>query len=85
MNYLFVVPIVFLASSLPISVGGHGVREGTIIFIFTAFSADSQSAVALSVVYLSIIILLTLPGGLVLLRSHEKINWQDYKANEKLT
>ncbi|WP_455210488.1 lysylphosphatidylglycerol synthase transmembrane domain-containing protein [Kaarinaea lacus] len=85
MNYLIVVPIVFLVSSLPISVGGHGVREGTIIFVFTAFSANPQSAVALSVIYLSIIILLTLPGGLVLLRSHEKINWQDYNTNEKLT
>jgi hypothetical protein len=80
-----VVPIVFLASSLPISIGGHGVREGIIFYLLTALSADPQSAIALSVIYLSIIVLITLPGGFVLLYSQKENNWQEHKARENPT
>jgi len=65
--YFIIIPIVFLATSLPISVGGLGVREGVIVSLFSLFNVDTQSAIALSFLYFVTILLLSLPGGLVLL------------------
>ena len=65
--YFSIVPIVFLATSIPLSVGGLGIRESVLVYLLTHFGADTQSAIALSLVYFSIIVFLTLPGGLVLL------------------
>ncbi|WP_455220056.1 lysylphosphatidylglycerol synthase transmembrane domain-containing protein [Kaarinaea lacus] len=65
--YFIIIPTVFLATSLPISVGGLGVREGVIVSLFTLFNVDTQAAIALSFLYFFIILLISLPGGLVLL------------------
>ena len=65
--YFIIIPIIFLATSLPISVGGLGVREGVIVSLFSLFNVDTQSAIALSILYFITILLLSLPVGLVLL------------------
>lgn len=80
--YLTIVPIVFLATSLPISVGGLGIREGVVISLFTLFNVDTQSAIALSLIYFAVIVFLTLPGGLVLIKSSESRN-ELAKANKE--
>jgi uncharacterized protein (TIRG00374 family) len=69
--YFIIIPIVFLATSLPISVGGLGVREGVIVSLFTLFNVPTQSAIALSFLYFAIILLISLPGGLVLLSNRK--------------
>jgi len=66
--YFTIIPIVFVATSLPISIGGLGVREGALITLFLYFQVDKQAAIALSLIYFGIVVLLTLPGGLVILR-----------------
>jgi len=65
--FFIIIPIVFLATSLPISIGGLGVREGVIVSLFTLFNVNTQAAIALSILYFIIILLISLPGGLVLL------------------
>ena len=65
--YFIIIPMVFLATSLPISVGGLGVREGVIVSLFRLFNVDTQAAIALSFLYFAIILVISLPGGLVLL------------------
>jgi len=67
LSYFVVVPIVFLAASLPISVGGLGVREGVLVALLGLMGVDRQSAVNLSVVYLLVMYAASLPGALVLL------------------
>lgn len=74
--YFTVIPIVFVATSLPISIGGFGVRESTLIYLFVFFQVDKQAAIALSLIYFAIIVLITLPGGLVLLFESAKIGPQ---------
>lgn len=69
--YFIIIPIVFLATSLPISVGGLGVREGVIVSLFTLFYVDTQAAIALSFLYFVTILLISLPGGLVLLTNRK--------------
>lgn len=68
--YLVAVPAVFLASSLPISIGGLGIREGTLIGMLVAAGANLQVVVNLSLLYLIVFWVSTLPGALVPLLSH---------------
>ncbi len=66
-TYFVIVPIVFVAAMLPISLGGLGVREGTLVGLLIAFGADRQLAIGLSLLYLFVLWLSTLPGAAVLL------------------
>ena len=68
-TYLVAIPAVFLAASLPVSIGGLGIREGTLVGMLVAAGADLQLAVNLSLVYLVVLWISTLPGALVPLLS----------------
>jgi hypothetical protein len=59
---------------LPISFGGHGLREGAFAFLFTLFSitrhgnpVGEETALACSTIFLATSILWSLVGGLVYL------------------
>ena len=68
-TYLVAIPAVFLAASLPISIGGLGIREGTLVGILVAAGANLHLAVNLSLLYLIVFWISTLPGALVPLLS----------------
>jgi uncharacterized protein (TIRG00374 family) len=55
---------VALFSALPISVGGWGVREATIVTLFGLIGVSSEAALALSVQIGLINLLVSLPGGI---------------------
>lgn len=59
------VPPVVLANSLPISIGGWGVREATLVVALGILSVPMESAMALSIVLGIAKMLASLPGGLV--------------------
>ncbi|KPK53730.1 MAG: hypothetical protein AMS22_07020 [Thiotrichales bacterium SG8_50] len=65
--YFFVIPVVFLAATLPISIGGLGVREGVFVTLLVAAGVDKAAALSLSLLYLAVLWLSSLPGALVLL------------------
>lgn len=65
--YFVIVPIVFLAGSLPISIGGLGVREGVLVALLVASAVDPQLAIGVSLLYLAVLWGTTLPGAAVLL------------------
>ena len=72
--YIF-VPIIFVISMLPITIGGLGVREsiGIVLFGYVGISGD----MAFSIEFLAYIIgiLSSLPGGIAfVITKHEKIN-----------
>jgi uncharacterized protein (TIRG00374 family) len=73
-TYFFVIPTVFLATSLPVSIGGLGIREGTLVGMLIAAGANLQTAINLSLVYLLVLWISTMPGALVILfsRAHKK-------------
>lgn len=59
-------PIIFIVSSLPISVGGWGVQEIVYAELFGRLGGmDPGHAVALSVLYKLSLILVSVPGGLL--------------------
>lgn len=68
-TYLVAIPAVFLAASLPVSIGGLGVREGTLVGLLVAAGANLPLAINLSLVYLMVLWISTLPGALVPLLS----------------
>lgn len=57
--------VVFLAASLPISIGGLGVREGALAGLLVWAGAEGDPAVALALLSLVVLWVATLPGGLV--------------------
>lgn len=57
-----VFPVVFILSSLPISLGGWGVREGLMMIAFQTFGIAGETALAFSLLYGFIQLLSAIPG-----------------------
>ncbi|MCR4348032.1 MAG: flippase-like domain-containing protein [Sulfuricaulis sp.] len=66
-TYLVVIPVVAVAASLPISIGGLGVREGVLVGLLVTGGADGQLAIALSLLFLLVLWVSSLPGAFVML------------------
>jgi len=64
--YFAIVPIVFLAATIPISIGGLGVRESSLVGLLVLFGASRDNAVGLSLVYLLVLWCASLPGLITL-------------------
>jgi glycosyltransferase 2 family protein len=62
---LAVAPIALLMTALPISVGGWGVREGAFVAGFNLVGVPASDALALSVVFGLVMMVVRLPGGLI--------------------
>jgi len=58
------LPSVILAQQLPISIGGWGVREGSMVLVLAGFGIDGTQAVALSVLFGLVQVAVGLIGGL---------------------
>ncbi len=70
LTFFAIVPIVFVISSLPVSVGGHGVREGALVTLLAASGVRFEAAAALSLLYLLVYLVSTTPGGFIELHRH---------------
>lgn len=61
-QYLFIVPVVLVAASIPVTVGGLGVREAAAITLFTAAGMSQEHAAAVSLLFIPVLLLSGLPG-----------------------
>ena len=61
--YFLSVPLIWLISMAPISIGGMGVRDGGFVLFFTALGVTSASALLLSLLSFAQIIAVGLVGG----------------------
>ena len=68
---LVLFPPVILITTLPISIGGLGVRETAMATVFGFIGVAHDSAVLLSLVFFATSVATALPGGLVFLLSAE--------------
>lgn len=66
LTYFTIIPLVFVATSLPISIGGLGVREGALVGMLVATGVNSQLAISLSILYLIILWVASLPGAVAI-------------------
>ena len=76
MQMLVIITVVICVISLPISIGGHGVREGIFVIMFTAFGlisvnqqlgAGQETAILFSLLFFAIPLVWSLVGGIVYL------------------
>jgi uncharacterized protein (TIRG00374 family) len=70
-----VMSIVTLVTALPISIGGWGVREASVVVLLGLLGVDREAALLLSVEFGLLSMLLSLPGGVIwlTLREHQHI------------
>jgi len=62
--FVLLLPVVLLASLLPISIAGWGVREGAMIACLALVGVDAASAFAVSALFGLTYVIAGLPGGL---------------------
>jgi len=58
-------PVVLILSFLPISIAGWGIREGAMVFTFNILGNPSSIALATSIAYGILMILASVPGGVI--------------------
>jgi len=69
---MVLIPMVFLVTTLPISIAGWGVREGAMVAALGLIGVPSEGALVLSLLLGFISLAICLPGGLVWMMSSEK-------------
>jgi uncharacterized membrane protein YbhN (UPF0104 family) len=63
LGFFLIIPIVILFSLIPISIAGWGVRESIMVVGFGYLSVPAEQALALSILYGFLMIIVALPGG----------------------
>jgi glycosyltransferase 2 family protein len=73
LELLVIITVAICVTSLPISIGGHGVREGIFVLMFAAFGAivldrgGTETAILFSVLFFAIPLVWSLAGGVLYL------------------
>jgi uncharacterized membrane protein YbhN (UPF0104 family) len=76
-------PIVVLVATLPISIGGWGVRESAAITVFALAGVSQPNALALSIIFGLAGIIVTLPGAVLWAREGlGRVDFADLTAEE---
>ncbi len=63
--FIFIVPIVLTIAMLPISIGGIGLRENSIVFILVAMGIINEKAALLSLILLAMNLFVGILGGII--------------------
>jgi glycosyltransferase 2 family protein len=63
--YFVLTPLATIMGAVPISLNGLGVREGAVVYLLLLAGADQVSAIALALLWLMLILLFGLIGGVV--------------------
>ncbi len=69
--FFFFIPLVALAASLPISIGGLGVREQSAMTLFAQVGVAAAQTAAFEFLAYLISVLATLPGGVIFVLRRE--------------
>lgn len=65
LDCIVLIPPVLLVMSLPISIGGWGVREGAMVWMFALVGVGHDAALVLSLFFGVVSLAISLPGGIV--------------------
>ena len=63
--FIFIVPVVATIAMLPISIGGIGLRENSLVFILIAMGVINEKAALFSLIIFAMLILISALGGIV--------------------
>jgi len=64
-SYIFLIPIVATIAMLPLSIGGTGIRENSLVFLMVALGASSDKSTVASLLLFAMIITLGVTGAIV--------------------
>ena len=64
-SFIFIVPVVTIIAMLPISLGGIGLREGSVVLLMVALGAPSEKATMCSLLLFAMLIVLSIIGGII--------------------
>ena len=65
--FIFIIPFVSLVSSVPVTIGGIGIRENALVFAVTSFGIAQGQATLFSLILLAIILIIGMTGGIIYL------------------
>ncbi len=68
-NCVVLIPLVMLVTLLPISIAGWGIREGAMVVALSLIQVSRSDAIAVSLLFGTIMLIVSLPGGLFWLRT----------------
>jgi len=74
--FLVIIPIIALSASLPVSLGGLGVREGLGVILFGKFGVAAESAYSIEFLAYLVAIFTALPGGVLFMFRRRRDNRQ---------
>ncbi len=80
--FLIFIPVITLVQMIPISVGGMGLRESAFMSLFGAIGVAPASCLALGLLSSIVIILSSLPGGIVYMFFRNRNDMQQLAAFE---
>ena len=63
--FIFIVPVVSIISMLPVSLGGIGVREGSLVFLMVSIGAQNAKAAMCSLLLFAMLLAMGIIGGLI--------------------
>ena len=63
--FIFIVPVVATISMIPISIGGIGLRENSLVFIMVALGVTNEKAAICSLIIFFMLILIGAIGGII--------------------
>lgn len=78
-HFIVFLPIVWLISMIPISLGGLGLREGSFVLLFMSIGMSKEMAIAISVLVLLQILIQGILGGIIFL-FFQKGHWREIKG-----
>jgi len=70
---IILIPPVMFISMLPISIAGWGIREGAMVAVLSTIDIPANQSLALSITYGLILIMSSLPGGILWLAERKLI------------
>ncbi|MBA7596376.1 hypothetical protein ES703_03346 [subsurface metagenome] len=70
--YLAFIPVINIASMIPITINGIGIREGLYVFLFNLASVKSSQSILISIIYLGITMVVSLSGAVIFIFGERK-------------
>ena len=72
-HVLLLMPVILFVTAIPISIAGWGVRESTMVIVFGMVGMPTESAISLSLSFGLIMLVASLPGGVVWWFMHHEV------------
>ncbi len=80
--FIFIVPVVTIIAMVPISIGGIGIRENTLVFIITAMGVGSEQAAICALLIFLMLIFIGIIGGITY---SVRPNYRKHSTTKKLS